>query len=1208
MLWAGEKGHSIYSTWNLTADQKKVLEEHFKRFKSYCKPKSNKIYSRYVFKSRVQEADEPFEQFVTDLKLLIKECGYDQTFHDYMIRDHIVFGIKSSKVREKMINEGDDLTLEKCMNLARTHELSKKQLKTMNTSEDLNVYAVKSKNHPKQRPSKKQNYGKNYSQKPKHYAHAVKCMKCGYNHAERRCLANGKKCRFCRKMNHFSKMCLMRKQKRDRQRKGVNSLEDYENDSTSSDYSDYDSCDSDLVYVQMLSDEHEINRISDDWTVKSIIYDNEISMQIDTGARCNVISQNVLKQMKIKTALKKTESKLKSYSGHTIKPIGSIRLPCYFNNNIHDIEFQVIDKAAPTILGSETCQKVGLVQRMYKLDNPVENVDNSDIKTEYSDLFEGIGHLPGKHKIHVDPNVAPVVHPPRRIPISMRDKVKDELSRMEREGNIKKVTKPTSSVNSMVVVTKPNGSIRICIDPRDLNKAVKRQHYPLLTVDEVVSRMPNAKVFSKIDCTSGFWQLELDNESSKLCTFNTPFGRYHYLRLPFGIKCASELYQSKMCEMIKDIEGAEVIMEDILIWGRTLEEHDRRLKQVLDKARKYNLKLPKNKCEFRKKEVTYVGHVLSDTGVKIDYEKLRAVEQMTAPENKKELQHFLGFIHYLGKFHGNMSEISAPLRELLHKDIEWHWDMEQENSFQTLKKMCVNAPVLAYFDKDKPIVLSVDSSSKGMGAALLQEGKPVAYASCALTETQQRYSQIEKETLAIVFGCKKYSEFIYGQKVTVETDHKPLQSIYKKGIHEMPARLQNVMFQLQKYDIEIVFKPGKSMFLSDHLSRSYLNETNDDLIEEMAVNEIQLLSYLSVSPEKRNEIRKVTSEDRELTLLKDVTIYDWPETKDTLPTELRMYWNYRDEISTIDGLMFKGLKLIIPKKMRNEMLDIIHSSHLGIVKCKSRAREVLFWPSMNSDIELKVSNVLLVHYINHRIQKEPLIPSEIPDRPLSKIGVDLFELKGQHYLISVDYFSKWPEVSKLDNLTAKTVIQHMKEQCSSRGLIDVLVSDNGPQLANSQMRQFAKDYGFTHITSSPGFPSSNGQIERTVRTVKNLLRKAEDPYMALLDNRNSPIDADTPLSPAQMMYGRRLKTLLPTATPLLKPSNSDEIRSSLKQRQNKQKHYYDKHALKSDLKPLQQGENVVMRHDNKWKHGTVERKHETPRSYVVNTPDGRKYR
>ena len=197
--------------------------------------------------------------------------------------------------------------------------------------------------------------------------------------------------------------------------------------------------------------------------------------------------------------------------------------------------------------------------------------------------------------------------------------------------------------------------------------------------------------------------------------------------------------------------------------------------------------------------------------------------------------------------------------------------------------------------------------------------------------------------------------------------------------------------------------------------------------------------------------------------------------------------------------------------MRNEMLDIIHSSHLGIVKCKSRAREVLFWPCMNSDIEEKISKCATCALHQPQNPKESLIPSEIPDRPWSKIGVDLFELKGQHYLISVDYFSKWPEVSKLENLSAKCVIQHMKELLSSRGLIDVLVSDNGPQLANAQMRQFAKDYGFTHVTSSPGFPSSNGQIERTVRTVKNLFRKSEDPYMALLDYRNSPIDADTPL-------------------------------------------------------------------------------------------------
>ena len=792
MLWTGEKGRNIYSTWVLSEEDKKKLAIHYDKFENYCKPKSNKIYSRYIFMRREQGIEEPFEQFVTDLKLLYKECGYDHTMEDEMIRDHIVFGIKSTKVREKLINEGNNLTLEKCMDISRTYEMSQKQLKSMNSGEDPNVCAIRSKFPTKQCPVRKVDKTKSSSDKSKYDKQAIKCMKCGYTHSDMQCPAMGKKCRFCHKLNHFSKMCLKRKGQQKRHRKGIHSLDDY--DSCSSDNSDSDRYDyDDVVYVKMLSDEKEIHRLSDDWTVKSMIYDNEIQMQLDTGARCNVISQNVLKQMKIKIVLKKTESKLRSYSGHTIKPIGSVKLPCYFNNNIYEIEFQVIEQSAPTILGSETCQKIGLIQRMYKLEKAVENVDNSDIQTEYSDLYHGIGRLPGKHKIYIDPTVTPVVHPPRRLPISMRDKVKNELSRMVKEGIIKKVKKPTSWVNSMVVVTKPNGSIILCIDPRDLNKAVKRQHFPLLTVEEVVSRMPNAKVFSKIDCTSSFWQIELDQESSKLCTFNTPFGRYRYLRLPFGIKCASELYQSIMSEMIEDIEGAEVIMDDILIWGTTLEEHDRRLKLVLDKARKYNLKLSPNKSEFRKKQIRYIGHVLSSEGLKPDYEKLKAVEQMKAPQSKKELQHFLGFVQYLAKFLPNMSAVSAPLRELLHKDIEWHWDIQQENSFQTLKKMCVNAPVLAYYDKTKPIVLTVDSSSKGLGAAITQEGKPVAYAPCALTETQQRYSQIEKETLGILFGCRKFNQYIYGHNVNVESDHKPLKSIYKKGIHEMPVRLQNLI-------------------------------------------------------------------------------------------------------------------------------------------------------------------------------------------------------------------------------------------------------------------------------------------------------------------------------------------------------------------------------------------------------------------------------
>ena len=259
---------------------------------------------------------------------------------------------------------------------------------------------------------------------------------------------------------------------------------------------------------------------------------------------------------------------------------------------------------------------------------------------------------------------------------------------MEDIGVIVKQNQPTPWVNSMVTVLKRNGKLRICIDPRDLNKAIQREHYPLKTIEDVVQGIPEAKVFSKLDATSGFWQIALDSDSSKLCTFNTPFGRYSFTRLPFGIKSASEVYQKTISEMVQDIDGCEAIIDDILIWGRDMQEHDARLHNVMKRVSDYNLKLSPEKCQFRNDRVSYVGHVLTSEGVKPDFEKVRAVQEMEAPRNVSELQTFMGFITYLAKFLPNLSEVSAPLRSLLQKEVEWHWDSEQENSFRRFEKAC----------------------------------------------------------------------------------------------------------------------------------------------------------------------------------------------------------------------------------------------------------------------------------------------------------------------------------------------------------------------------------------------------------------------------------------------------------------------------------------------------------------------------------------
>lgn len=254
-----------------------------------------------------------------------------------------------------------------------------------------------------------------------------------------------------------------------------------------------------------------------------------------------------------------------------------------------------------------------------------------------------------------------MIHPPRKVAMALKDKIVEELHKMESIGVIVKQTEPTKWVNSIVTVVKPN-KIRICIDPQDLNKAIKHEHYPLLTVEEVVSSMPKAKIFSVLDANQGFWQIKLDEESSKLCTFNTPIGRHRFLRLPFGVSSASEVFQCAVAQMLEDLEGMVNVTDDILVWGETTEEHDQRLIKLLESAREWNLKLNKSKCQIRTSKIRYLGHIISEEGLKPDDEKERAIVQMPPPENKQALMGFMDMVqYYLNSF--QMYLMSAILSE-----------------------------------------------------------------------------------------------------------------------------------------------------------------------------------------------------------------------------------------------------------------------------------------------------------------------------------------------------------------------------------------------------------------------------------------------------------------------------------------------------------------------------------------------------------------
>ena len=642
----------------------------------------------------------------------------------------------------------------------------------------------------------------------------------------------------------------------------------------------------------------------------------------------------------------------------------------------------------------------------------------------------------------------------------------------------------------MVAVPKANGAkLRICLDPKDLNRAVQRENYPLPTIEDIATRLHGAKVFTKLDVRNGFWHVKLSEESSYLTTFNSPFGRYRWKRLPFGISSAPEVFQRKMHELIEGLTGIEVVADDFIVvgYGDTAEEanrnHDNTLFAFLERCRERNVKLNIDKLTLREKEVPFIGHVATDKGLRVDPAKVRAITDMPAPTDKAGVQRLLGLAQYLSKFLPRLSDITKPLRELTQNDIQWFWGKSQQVSFDTLKKVVTETPVLRYYNLAEDVTIQCDASSSGMAAALLQGGQPVAYCSRAMTPAETRYAQIEKELLAIVFAVERFEPYVYGRdKVTVESDHKPLQFIFQKPLHAVPKRLQRMLLRLQKYSLHVLYKKGTEMYLADTLSRAYLPEVNAcDLIPEL--EDIDHKKYLAVSEERWQQINHASADDPVLQQLRVTIRRGWPESKSDLPEILYPYYDHRDTLTVQDELVFKGQQLVVPACLRKELMAVAHSTHIGIEGCLRRARESLYWPRMSTELREYVAkcDICLSHRTNQ--QKEPLMQHDFVARPWSKIGADLCELNNRTLLVICDYYSNYIEVARLNSVTSRSVIKEMKEVFARYGIPDILVTDNGPQFSSAEFSAFAKTWMFSHKTSSPHHPQSNGKAENAVKTV-----------------------------------------------------------------------------------------------------------------------------
>ncbi|KAL9978343.1 hypothetical protein ACROYT_G015844 [Oculina patagonica] len=754
---------------------------------------------------------------------------------------------------------------------------------------------------------------------------------------------------------------------------------------------------------------------------------------------------------------------------------------------------------------------------------------------------------------------------------------------------------------------------------KDLNRAIRREHYQLPTIDEVASRLAGAKKFTLCDAKDGFHQILLDDTSSYLTSFNSPFGRYRWARMPFGISSAPEVWQRRMHEFVEDLEGVEVIADDFLIAGfgatdaevnASLEKNER---AFLQKCREWNLKLNKTKLKRAQTEVRFMGHLLTPEGLKADPSKVEAILDMPPPNDIKGLKRFLGMVNYLAKFLPLLSDMTEPLRRLDDKEVEWCWLEQHQKAFTTIKQYLADAPVLKYYDVNEEVTIQCDASETGLGAVLVQKGQPIAFASRALTDTETRYAQIEKELLAIVWSANKFDQYTLGRDcVHIESDHEPLKAVFNKPVHKSPKRLQRMLMALQNYSLDVQYKKGELMWISDALSRAYRNTTEfvqHDTSLVCSIEEVDHLENLSIAPYRIAEFRRETSNDAVLQSLIASIKSGWASSKKQCDPVLTPYYDKRSELVEDKGLIFLGERLVVPTSLRKEMLKQIHRSHIGIEGCLRRAREVLYWPLMNAEVKDFISKCSICQSHKPDQCREDMQPYPVPPRPWSMLAADLFELGQQQFFLLVDYWSGFFEVQELKVATSASVIAACKVQFSRHGIPEVLITDNGSQFASSAFIAFAREWQFEHRTSSPRYPQSNGRAENAVKTCKNLMKKAkadgQDPLLALLDWRNTPTER-IGTSPAQRLMGRRTRTLLPTHENLLMQSAHSDTATKLADRKSRQVRQYNKRSR--PLEPLKCGQAIRMRLPGKqeWSLGTCTRVLKN-RSYEVEIC-GRRYR
>lgn len=1000
-----------------------------------------------------------------------------------------------------------------------------------------NTVKIKQKKHGFQKQNMQNNRG--FSNKSSKY---IKCIGCGSNHDRRNCPFKDSECYKCHRKGHLANVC--------RGGKGIYKANN-----------------------SVLKQESLENRRAY-FPVK--VNGQIIRMQQDSGSDITIIGQDEWKKMG-KPSLTPINESIKHAGGGSIQFLGQLSTKISTFGKTASVNIYVANRSKFNIFGLDSIDTLGLwnvsIAEFKNAKLQCGSITKSNATTvlakKFPELFKNeLGCCNSfKAKLNLKADAKNVQAKCRPIALAMEEPLTNELQRLQNAGVITPITE-TQWTTPIVAAKRTNGRIRICGDfSTGLNAALEDDKYPLPNVENTFAVLSGNRVFSQLDLSDAYHQIPLDESSSNLTAIVTTKGIFKYRRLPFGIKTAPAIFQRCIDQTLSGIPGTIAYLDDILVMGSTDREHEERLLKVLERLQQRGFRLNLNKCKFCLKEVKFLGLLINADGIRADPERTRAIANMPNPSNVTEVRSFLGMINHYGKFVPRLHQIKHPLEQLLKKNTTFYWTESQEKAVKQVKDIMLSPLLLEHFDPTKTIIVAADASSTGIGGVLLQRDskgieRAVYHMSQSLTETQQNYSQLEKEALALVSAVERFHKFIYGRHFILQTDHKPLLALLRtentKGLKQMAAaRLKRWALRLLGYDFSIEYVNTNDFGKVDALSRlveKFRIDNKDELqvckveIEVKQLRDEAIKSFGNL----RQRIKNCTNLDVVLQKVVESMKNKWPT---QLDERLLPFYRRKEDISIVDETILVGDRVVIPEVMVSEVLQKLHNGHPGMRRMKQLARQYVYWPKMGQDIERFVRECQKCA-INQKMPIKQLPePWTIPSQAMERVHLDYAgPINGSYLLIMVDAYSKFIDVGVTTTISATKTVELCKTFFTRYGPPETLVTDHGTQFTSCLFQKLCLDMGINHVLSPVNHPQSNGQAERMVDSIKRAIKKSSTNWkIDLLDYlysyRYTPCSATIDgRSPAELFYNRKMRTPLSILLPSKVNKNEDIPKVQMKNR------------------------------------------------------------